>query len=454
VLDGGAYVTLSPVVLSRGIIHAGGPYACDNVRIVGEAVLTNSVAYGAFRGFGAPQTEFALERHMDVVAEAIGMDPIELRRVNLIRDGQSTSTGQVINDGTDRVGIMERALELSDFRAKRDEFAGFNASHPYLRRGVGLATFYHGAGFTGAGEVYLKSKLHVRGMPDGRIEVLSANTEIGQGTLTVFTEIASRRLGVAFDDVVIAEPDTSRVPNSGPTVASRTAMVVGHLIEKACDDLRMQLGLDAGASGAEVKRAIVEWYGKARRHEGTEARRGEADGALIGRAEYVKPPEVNWDEKAYRGDAYGTFAWAAYVAEVEIDLRTCVTTVTRFTAVQEIGKVLNEVLARGQIQGGVAQAIGWALMEECRFRDGAMINNQLTNYIIPTSGDLPRLDVEFLENPYAHGAGGATGIGELPMDGPAPAILNGVAMALGVNPTEIPLTSERLLELVEAHERV
>jgi CO/xanthine dehydrogenase Mo-binding subunit len=438
-LDGGAYVTLTPVVLSRGIIHAGGPYSCDSVRIVGDARLTNSAPYGAFRGFGAPQTQFATERHMDVIAERLGMDPVEVRRVNLIRDGQTTSTGQVIADGVDRRAVLDLALERSGFRERREAIASMNAVGGHVRRGIGLATFYHGAGFTGAGEVHLKSRLHVRGLPDGRVEVLSANTEIGQGTLTVFTEIAASRLGVSAEDVVIAEPDTSRVPNSGPTVASRTAMVVGRLVERACDDLRREAGVDEGATGAEVKRAIIGWHG---RHPG---------GELMGRAEYEKPPGIEWDEKAYRGDAYGTFAWGAYVAEVEVDMRTCVATVVRFVAVQEIGRVLNEVLARGQIQGGVAQAIGWALMEECRFRQGAMANNQLTNYIIPTSGDLPPIEVAFLEHPYAHGGGGAKGIGELPMDGPAPAVVNAVAMSVGASPSTIPLTPERLLDLVERH---
>ncbi len=439
-LDGGAYVTLSPVVLSRGIIHAAGPYSCDNVRINGRAVLTNSVPYGAFRGFGAPQTLFALERHMDVVAKRIGMTPEEFRRINLIRDGQSTSTGQVIDDGTDRVGVMERGLELAAYERKREEHASFNATHDYLRRGIGFASFYHGAGFTGAGEVYLASKCHVAGLADGTIEVLTANTEMGQGATTVFLKIAAEAAGVDVSQVVIATPDTHRVPNSGPTVASRTSMVVGKLIEKAIDDLRAQIGAAADAKGAALTDAIRAWCSS----NGAER--------VVGRSEYEKPPEVVWDEKTYTGHAYGTFAWATYVAEVEVDLRTDDVRVIDFVAVQEIGKVLNETLARGQIQGGVVQGIGWALMEECKWRDGAMANNQMTNYIIPTADDVCPIRVEFMENPYAHGAQGAKGIGELPIDGPAPAILNAVADALDVEPTAIPLTPEHLMELArEAH---
>ena len=436
-LDGGAYVTLSPVVLSRGIIHAGGPYHCEHVRIDGRTVLTNMVPFGAFRGFGAPQTLFALERHMDVCAEALGMDAVELRRINLIRDGQSTATGQVINDGTDRAAIMDRALDLIDLRGRREAHASFNATHPYLRRGVGFATFWHGAGFTGSGEVVLKSKVHVAGLPDGRIEILTSSTEIGQGTTTIFTKVAAERMGIPYDQVLVPDPDTSRAPNSGPTVASRTAMVVGHLIERACDDLRAKVGLDDTARGDAVTRAIAAWHTA---HPGK---------ALRGESEYRKPPGLNWDQDTYKGDAYGTFAWATYAADVEIDTRTWSARVTDFVAVQEIGKVLNETLARGQIQGGVVQGIGWALLEECKWDRGAMKNCQLTNYIIPTSDDVPPIRVEMLENPYAHGAQGAKGIGELPMDGPGPAIANAISSALGVSADTIPITPERLMEMVD-----
>lgn len=438
VIDGGAYITLSPVVLSRGIIHAGGPYSCENVRITGRVMLTNSVPYGAFRGFGAPQSQFATERHMDRIARVVGVGPDEIRRRNLIRDGQSTSTSQVIDDGTDRVGVLEAALERSGFEAKRRAHHQFNGTHPYLRRGVGLASIYHGGGFTGSGEVHLASELHVAGLPDGRVEVRSASTEIGQGTQTVFTTIAAGRLGMDESDVVIAEPDTARVPNSGPTVASRTAMVVGRLIERACEDLCDTLGLAGQDSGAVVRDAIIAWH----------ARCSGSGSELLGRARYKPPPGVLWDDETYRGDAYGTFAWGAYVAEVEVDLRTFDTRVLSFDTVQEIGTVLNETLARGQIQGGVVQGIGWALMEECVWERGAMKNAQLTNYVIPTSCDVPPIGVEFLENPYPHGAMGAKGIGELPMDGPAPAILNAVADAVGVEPTVVPLTPERLMELM------
>ncbi len=437
VLDGGAYVTLSPVVLSRAVIHAGGPYACDAVRIDGRAMLTNSAPFGAFRGFGAPQAFFGLERHLDVVAERLDMDPAELRRVNLIRDGQQTGTSQTIKDGVDRIEVLDTALASSEWDARRAEIERHNAADPLVKRGLGLAMFHHGAGFTGNGEVMLQSVVHVAGTQEGGVEVRAASVEMGQGTTTIFTQLASDRLGLDPDLVLVAQPDTHRVPNSGPSVASRTAMVVGFLVEQACDDLRRRLDLADDARGQSVSDAIRAWYAAADAEE------------LVGEATYVQPSHIEWDEETYRGDAYGAFAWGAYVAEVAIDLRTYTARVTDFVAVQEIGRVLNETLATGQIQGGVAQGISWALLEDFDWRDGAMQNNQLTNYIIPTSDDFPPIRVEFLETPYPHGAQGAKGIGELPMDGPGPAIANAVAHAIGVRAAVLPLTPERLMAQVD-----
>jgi CO/xanthine dehydrogenase Mo-binding subunit len=438
VLDAGAYVTLSPVVLSRGSLHALGPYACDNVHIHGEARLSNSPPYGAFRGFGAPQTLFAVERHMDAIAARLGCDPAELRRRNLLRDGQQMATGQVYRDGVDLVGLMDRTLEHAAYGRKREEYERFNAAHPYLRRGIGQATFMHGAGFTGSGETMLASEAWVEGHADGSVEVLTANTDMGQGARTILAQVAADTLGLPAGQVTVGTPDTSRVPNSGPTVASRTSMVVGKLVERACQDLRETVQ----AGGAELSRAIRSWH---------DAHPGER---LIGRAKYQTPPEIHWDDKTYRGDAYACYAWATYVAAVEVDLRTYGVTVTDFVAAQEIGRVINPTLARGQIQGGVAQGIGWALTEEVVFNDGAMANTQLANYVIPTSGDLPPIRVMFEEQPSRYGPGGAKGIGELPLDGPAPAVINAVCHALRTSIGRIPLTPERLMEHLDgaAHE--
>lgn len=439
ILDGGAYLTLSPVVLSRGVIHAAGPYRCENIRIHGEARLTNKPPNGAFRGFGAPQTLFAIERHMDVIAAQLGLPPEEMRRRNLLNEGETTATSQVIKDKIELANWMDEALASMEFQQRRERYAEENKWHPYLRRGVGMATFMHGAGFTGGGEAYMQSEVWVEGRSDGKIEVLVANTDIGQGTSTVLAQIAADRAGVNFEDIVIAQPDTSRVPNSGPTVASRTVMVVGGLIERACDDLRQQVDICIGTkAGQALAQGILEWH---RQREGER---------LLGRAKYTNPGSIVWDDETYTGDAYGTYAWATYLADVEVDLRTYEVRVRDFVADQEVGKVINPTLARGQIQGGVVQAIGWALTEEILEDEGAMRNNQMTNYIIPVCGDLPPIRVSFREVPGDFGPQGAKGIGELPMDGPAPAIANAIAQALGSqNFNTIPLTPERMMECCE-----
>ncbi|HXG54235.1 MAG TPA: xanthine dehydrogenase family protein molybdopterin-binding subunit [Vicinamibacterales bacterium] len=437
VVDGGAYCTLSPVVLSRGTIHAAGPYFCPNIRVRGRAVATSVPPHGAFRGFGAPQSIFGLERHMDRAAAAAGLAPDEFRRANFIKPGQTSAVGQVMRDPVDMGAILDRALALSGYHEKRTRFAANDATGA-VRKGIGFATFMHGAGFTGSGEDHLASIVTLEVTREGRVRVLTASTEIGQGTITIFSQIAADALGIDVEDVDIAQPDTAIVPNSGPTVASRTCMVVGKLVESAAHALRRTLA-DVGLPAEGYSRD--EFHHKCRVHV-------EQHGVLRASAQYTARQDVKWDDEKYEGDAYGSYAWAAYVAEVSVDMTTFEIRVDDFVAVQEVGKVINPVLAAGQIEGGVAQGIGWALYEDVVWREGRMANAQMTNYIMPTSADLPAIRVFFEEVPYPHGPAGAKGIGELPMDGPAPAIVNAVAHATGVDIRRIPLTPEALAALV------
>jgi CO/xanthine dehydrogenase Mo-binding subunit len=439
VVDGGAYATLSSVVLSRGTIHAAGPYNCPNVRIHARAVATNVPPHGAFRGFGAPQSIFALERQLDKVAAAVGLSPDELRRRNFIRRGETTATGQVIREDVDLAGILDRAFELTDYHAKRERFARENQG-ARIKRGIGFASFMHGAGFTGSGEKYLQSVVGCEATAEGRLRVLSASTEIGQGTKTVFAQIAADALGLDYDSVEVVQPDTADVPNSGPTVASRTTMIVGKLVETAALQLKETLK-GAGLLGDSFTRE--EWARACAEHVASR-------GALRAHVQYQQPADIEWDDERYRGDAYGAYAWAVYVAEVSVDTLTYEARVEDFVAVQEVGRVIHPVLAAGQIEGGVAQGIGWALYENVVWREGRMANGQMTNYIIPTSADIPPIRVHFFENPYAGGPGGAKGIGELPMDGPAPAILNAIENATGVAFDHVPLTPEAIMDALEA----
>jgi CO/xanthine dehydrogenase Mo-binding subunit len=438
-IDGGAYATLSSVVLSRGTIHAGGPYYWPNIRIRGKAVATNAPPHGAFRGFGAPQSLFAMERHMDRIAQVVGLSPVEIRRRNFLKPGETTTTEQAIREEIDLGKLLDRALELSDYTAKKARFAEENAVGP-IKRGMGIAAFLHGAGFTGSGERYLASVVGVEGCADGNgtVRVLVSSTEFGQGTNTVLCQIAAEALDLPYEDVQIAQPDTNQVPNSGPTVASRTAMVVGNLVQSAALGIKQTL-IAGGAIGSSYS---PEEFRTACRHHIAE------HGQLRSYARYEAPEGVFWDDEKYRGDAYASFAWAIYVAEVAVDLSTYSARVEDFVALQEVGKVLHPVLAKGQIAGGVAQGIGFALYEKVIWQNGRMQNGQMTNYIMPTSADLPPIRIFFEEMGNVHGAYGAKGIGELPMDGPAPAIANAIEDALGTRVDSIPLLPEDIFEAV------
>ncbi len=438
-IDGGAYATLSSVVLSRGAIHAGGPYYWPNVRIRAKAVATNAPPHGAFRGFGAPQSIFAMERHMDRIAQVVGLSPVEIRKRNFLKPGQATTTEQVVREPIDLGKLLERALSLSEYYAKKERFSIENRAGS-TKKGMGIAAFLHGAGFTGSGERYLSSVVGVEGCNDGRVRVLVSSTEFGQGTKTVLCQIAAEALGLRYEDVTIAQPDTAKVPNSGPTVASRTVMVVGKLVESAARGIQQTLKL-AGMLGESY--SAEEFRAACRSHV-------EAHGELRSWARYDPPPDIFWDDQAYRGEAYAAYSWAVYIAEVAVDLTTYSVSVNDFVALQEVGRVLHPVLARGQIVGGVAQGIGFALYEKVIWQQGRMQNNQMTNYIMPTSSDLPPVRVFFEELGNVHGAFGAKGIGELPMDGPAPAILNAVEDALGVPFDSIPLLPEDMFDAMAA----
>jgi len=440
-LDGGAYSTLSSTVLSRATLHSPGPYVCPNVRIRSKAWATNTVPYGAFRGFGAPQSIFAVERHMDEIAASIGLDPIEIRRGNFLHVGDTTATEQLMKDPVIMDKLLDRALEESDYHARRARFARENPSSQ-VKRGIGISAFFHGSGFTGSGERNLNSLAGVDVTPEGKVRVLVSNTEFGQGTNTVLTQCAAEAIGIDYEDIAMAASDTSIVPNSGPTVASRTVMVVGRLIERASHQL-IDMLREKAALGASHTRE--EFFAACERYR-------IAHGKVESLCRYEAPPGIYWDDQKYHGEAYPAFAWSIHVAQVAVDMVTYSAEVEDFWAVQEVGRVLNPVLAPGQIEGGVAQGIGYALYEKVVLQNGHMANNQMTNYIMPTADDVPPIHVYFEEIPFRYGGFGAKGIGELPHDGPAPAILNAIRDATGIGFPAIPLLPEDLYaELVTRH---
>jgi CO/xanthine dehydrogenase Mo-binding subunit len=456
VMDGGAYCTLSPVVASRGILHAGGAYRWPACRIEARAVATHTPPNGAFRGFGVPQTIFAMEAQIEKIAVELGMDPFELRRKNAYVLGDETPTGQKLNWSVAAADVLDAAVARSQYAEKRPRFS--REKNGRKRRGIGLSLALHGAGFTGAGEVKLKSRAGVELTSRGA-RVLSISTDIGQGTITIFAQMVAGELGIALDQVELAPPDSSRMPDSGPTVASRTCMVVGGTIAKAAQEMsRVLRAYAAGLHGASEKNVTCRggvFYDGARKLASFPeiARRYLADhGELKVVEQYAQPPGIDWNEQSYTGDAYACFAWSGTAVEVVVDLDTGEVEVERVVVACDVGKAIHPVLCAGQVEGGVVQALGYALLEELVVADGRAQNTRMQNYIIPTSLDAPPIETILIENPYPYGPHGAKGVGELPMDGPAPAVAAAILNATGVLVPELPITPDRLLRLLEANQ--
>jgi CO/xanthine dehydrogenase Mo-binding subunit len=444
VMDGGAYCTLTPVVLSRGAIHSGGPYRCPNVRIRARATRTNTPPNGAFRGFGAPQTEFAAETHLNRIADELGISPLDIRRRNVYQPGDTTPTGQLLRDSVAGEEVLERAAEAAEFSRMRTRMgsarraragsgsipgSALRTERDRTASGIGLALAWHGAGFTGSGEVKLASVASIELTADGRVRILTASTEMGQGTKTIFPQLVGDALGIPEADVEIAPQDTAYVPDSGPTVASRTAMVVGGLLIKAAQRLREQVETATGGPFASTAAAYAKDNGATRIDQQFEP----------------YPGGTPFDDATYTGDAYPAFGWAACVARVDVDLDTGEVHVRDVVAADDIGRVIHPVLAEGQVEGGTLQAVGYATIEEIKLRDGRYLNDRLATYIIPTSLDAPRISTILVEAPFSGAPHGAKGVGELPMDVGAPAVVAAIADATGAWITDLPASPERIL---------
>ena len=429
VLDAGAFTTMSPVVLSRAILHAAGSYNIPQVRIRGRAVATNTPPNGAFRGFGVPQSIFAAERHLDRIARELDLDPVTMRRRNVLRPGHVLPHGQIMKEGdTAAKLVLERVLALSDFERRRAELTAANAAaEGPMRRGIGVSLVHHGAGFTGDGEDRIDAEVKVRGEADGTVTILCSSVEMGQGAETVLPAIAAEALGLPLAAVRYHQPDTGAVPDSGPTVASRTTMVVGRVLVQACRNL-----VEAAREFGEDLQTVLAAQAAAGSH-------------LVGDARYEPDPSLSWDQEHHHGDAYQGYSWCATVVEAAVDTDTGEVLPERVTVVVEIGKAINPVLCVGQVEGGMLQSLGWGYLEEIKLDGGRYLNDRLATYIIPTCLDAPEFTVELAEEPSPRGAYGAKGLGELPMNGGAPALAGALEHALGAVPDEIPLTPEKLL---------
>ena len=431
-LDGGAYATLSPVVLFRGTVHACGPYRVPNVKVDARAVRTNTVPSGAFRGFGEPQVVFACESQMDRLAERLEMDPLALRRINALRPGDETITGHKLTTSVGFEEVLDKVAEASDWAKKRESFRGHSA---LVRRGIGLAACYYGVGLGAMGKHLNPAGANVVVAADGSVTVAVGTTEIGQGMITVLSQITAEALGCPVELVKVMDPDTSRVPDSGPTVASRTTVMSGNAIRDAAAKIRAAMEpviADSGLSWREaVHLCVTRQVGLA------------AHGWSV-------PPTTTFDLETGQGEAYICYSWSANVVEVEVDMETGETRVTKVWSAHDTGRVINPTTGEGQVEGGVLQGLGYALVEEHALRDGRILNDQFSTYIIPTTLDTPEIKAILVEHEFSWGPFGAKGLGETPIIAVAPAVTAAIHHAAGVRLDRIPATPERVWAALRA----
>ncbi|WP_409229295.1 xanthine dehydrogenase family protein molybdopterin-binding subunit [Gudongella sp. SC589] len=411
-LDGGAYAGLSSVVLQRTMFSSTGVYNIENLRVKGGAYATNNVVSSAFRGFGGPQSAFAIEMHMENIALALGLDPLEFKKKHFLRDGDLSCTQGKFLNGIKLDEISASINETSGYSLKRRS----SEKDKELLKGIGFSIFAHGCGFTGAGESeVLKPKVRLVKYSDGTLEIFVSSSEIGQGTQTTLGKIVAHELGVPLERIVHKYPDSKFCPDSGPTVASRTILIVGGMLQ--------QCAIEMKARWDEEEIEIIRTY--------------------------KSPKELSWDNEKFIGNAYPEYSWGANVVEVHMDPATYQVEVDKIWTVFDIGTPIDLKIVQGQIEGGLAQGLGYGLMEEFRIRDGVPMQNSLTTYVIPSSKDFPQPEIRLIENPRKYGPFGGSGLGELPTVGVAPAIASAVQNALGKKVSRIPVTPEYIKELID-----
>lgn len=413
-LDGGAYQGLSDVVLQRAMFCCTGVYNIEHVKVHGRVFMTHTPPKGAFRGFGAPQSFFAIETFMSHLAAKLGKDAIAFKKAHFVRQGDQTVTSGIYHEAPPIQGMLEKILSMSGYEKKR---AAYREETGYLRHGIGLSLIFHGCGFTGNGERdIIRARIKLQKDLDGSVRILASNTEIGQGLATTFPKVVANTLGIPLEKVHYNQPDTAVSPDSGPTVASRSMMVVGRLLQRAAQRLKDQW--------QEGKMQVVE-------------------------ERYVDPPHrIPFDMETFTGDAYPAFSWAINVVEVEMDIRTAQSRILNAYAVFDCGTPIDFNVLRGQAEGGIAQGLGFASMEYMDIGlDGAIQQNSFTDYMIPTAKDTPAYHVAFWDDPYYDGPFGGRGAGELTLVGAAPAYVAAVEQALGVHANHIPLTPEILMAM-------
>lgn len=405
----GAYLSSSFVVLQRGIFHANGVYNIPSTHLVGEGIGTNTFPTCAFRGFGAPQTIFAVETHMDHIAHHLGVDPLEFKKDYIIKQGEETVTNGHIIEEVKLPEMLDVVTKEADYWRKAKEYT------PGCGKGIGISMYLHGGAFTGNGEQAI-IKAHARLVRTGdRVRIEVGSTEMGQGFQTTLRKIAANTLQLPIENIDYNNPDTSKVVDSGPTAASRSTMIVGKLVERAAEEMKRRW--DEGDITTEV--------------------------------EYEHPEGYPWDQSTFRGDAYLGWGWGVACVEVEVDkLTNEVKTVGIWTS-HDIGHPIDELIVHGQVNGGILQSLGYASMEKLENKNGFFRQKRMSDYVIPTSMDFPRQFYHLQENPYPWGPQGAKGMGELVFNGADAAYVDAVERALGTTFNSIPIPPEDIEEALK-----
>ncbi|MCO5072359.1 MAG: molybdopterin-dependent oxidoreductase [Rhizobiaceae bacterium] len=439
----GAYSSFGPTVANRVPVHASGPYLVPHYRATARAVHTNGPNSGAFRGFGVPQCTIIQEALYDDLADRIGIDRLDFRIRNALRDGDRTVTGQKLESGVGITACLE-ALTPHWVRANSDAIA-FNATDGHLRRGVGIASCWYGCGNT---SVANPSTIKIGISPDGRVMLHQGAVDIGQGSNTVIAQIAADSLGLPLDTIELVSADTSITPDAGKTSASRQTYITGKAAEKSARSLREQILRVANVSGDAILdiqgSQLVLREGSASRMLELSSLPADADGYVFGAQESYDPPTEPLDAKG-QGKPYAVYGYGAQIAELEVDMKLGTIRLVKITAAHDVGRAINPLLVEGQIEGGIAQGIGLALMEE--YIPGRTEN--LHDYLIPTIGDVPPIESILVEVADPEGPAGAKGLGEHVLIPTAPAILNAIRHATGIDIRKVPATPSRVLTAIK-----
>jgi len=413
-LNGGANAGLSPVVLQRCLLNSAGVYHIPHFHAKGYALKTNTVPNGAFRGFGAPQSFAAIESVMGHISRKLHIDPISYKRNYLVKQGDPTITGGRFKDPVLMEDMIKDLMQAVDYEHTREAFHRFNEQNKRFKKGIGASLFLHGCGFTGSGERdHIRAVVKLAKTESDQVLIKISNSDMGQGAITAMSKIVASELGLPYEDISFPYPDTKEVPDSGPTVASRTTMIVGKLLERAASKLKAQWQPGIAQEAVE---------------------------------HYVHEQMIPWDESTFTGDAYPAYSWGVNIVELEVDTLTGNVKVEKVYGSFDIGKAIDERIVKGQIDGGMAQGLAYGCMEKMTSKFGKIEQKSISDYGPPTAMDVVRIQSKLYDNPYAGGPYGAKGVGELPLTGGAPAVQAAIEDALHINFYSIPVTPESIIE--------